>query len=105
ESLAIKVFCDLINSQGYNEVIIWDPHSEVTPSLLDYCTVIEPSTFLRLLPKEAFSKQDTVFVSPDAGANKKVFKLAKEMGIANVVRADKTRDTKTGNLSGTVVYG
>jgi len=39
EPLSIKVFCSLINSMGFSSVEIWDPHSDVTPALLDNVVV------------------------------------------------------------------
>ena len=41
EALGIKVFCDLINAQNYSSVNILDPHSDVTPALLNNVLVIE----------------------------------------------------------------
>jgi ribose-phosphate pyrophosphokinase len=35
ESLTVKVYADLINSVGFEEVVVFDPHSDVTPALLD----------------------------------------------------------------------
>ena len=40
ESLSIKVFANLINAQEYSRVIIFDPHSDVTPALLNNCEVV-----------------------------------------------------------------
>jgi ribose-phosphate pyrophosphokinase len=45
-----------------------------------------------------------VLVSPDAGANKKVLGLAKHFGGKEVVRADKLRDTKNGEIKETIVF-
>lgn len=122
ESLSIKVFCDLINSQNYDKVIIWDPHSDVTPALLNNCKVISQAEVLKnqlpFGPKDMtsigklaieFEKmgefiQNTVLVSPDAGANKKIGESAKLIGFKTVVRADKVRDPATGKITGTVVY-
>jgi ribose-phosphate pyrophosphokinase len=43
-------------------------------------------------------------VSPDAGAEKKIFAFAKELGFENVVRAGKVRDVSSGKITGTEVY-
>jgi ribose-phosphate pyrophosphokinase len=48
--------------------------------------------------------QNTKLVSPDAGALKKIYRYAKECSGVDVVRADKSRDTNTGKITGTVVY-
>jgi ribose-phosphate pyrophosphokinase len=121
ESLSIKVFCDLINSQNYTKVTIWDPHSDVTPALLNNCTVVSQALILnsRLplgLPRYetrnmadinnllAKFRENTVLVSPDAGATKKILDAAKLLGIKDVVQASKVRDTTTGAITGTVVH-
>jgi ribose-phosphate pyrophosphokinase len=42
-------------------------------------------------------------VSPDAGAYKKIFDVAKEFGINRIITANKVRDIKTGNIIRTEV--
>lgn len=122
EALSISVFCKLINSQNYDSVTIWDPHSDVTPALLDRCEIKTQADVLlddlplgREWPRVYDPKieneliknftENTVLVSPDAGANKKVWDAAKRIGFGQVVRADKVRDPATGKITGTVVYG
>ena len=101
EALAIKVFADLINSQGYSSVLVWDSHSDVALALIDRCANVEQSALMHSMPIVA-----GILVSPDAGANKKVFKLAKSYGdiFHQVIRADKVRDVKTGAITDTIVY-
>lgn len=122
EALSIKVLCDLINSQKYDRVIIWDPHSDVTPALLNNCFILSQAKTLeeqlpfgpeyhlpghsamgRVTYLNAFVNE-TILVSPDAGAVKKVGDVAKTIGFSQIVRADKTRDAKTGAITGTTVY-
>jgi ribose-phosphate pyrophosphokinase len=47
--------------------------------------------------------RDIVLVSPDAGANKKTFEVAKYFS-TNFIRADKLRDLTTGQIKETIVY-
>lgn len=103
ESLSVKVIADLINSQNYDAVFTMDAHSEVTPALLNNCTNISLSNSAWRL-KQIFNPATTVLVSPDAGANKKVFQFAKDNGFPEVVRADKTRDVASGKITGTQVF-
>lgn len=103
ESLSVKVIADLINSQNYHRVIIADAHSEVTPALLNNCWNRNLDSCAGGLLGYC-GQSNTVLVSPDAGANKKVFEFAKQKGYNSVVRADKTRDVATGKITGTVVY-
>lgn len=100
EPLSLKVFADLINLQGYDEVLIYDPHSDVTPALINNSQVVPNYEIAR----GALPKENVILVSPDAGANKKVFTFAKELGYNTVVRADKIRDVATGNITDTIVY-
>ena len=105
EALGVKVVADLINSQNYASVTIWDPHSDVTPALLNNCHVIESYMFVdKIFSRSDFDKANKILVSPDAGANKKVQKVAQVLRVPDVVRADKTRDVATGKITGTVAY-
>ena len=106
ESLSIKVFCDLINSLNFTQVTIVDPHSEVTPALLNNVKVIDQLQIINNWRDFGLLGLDssTILVSPDAGANKKVAKIAKYFGHPAFIRADKKRDLQTGEILETVVY-
>ena len=111
EAFGIKVLCDIINAQNYKSVHIWDPHSDVTTALLNNVTVMEQYMLFDLYYNPNFQEDtplpgadNTVLVSPDAGANKKTFKFAQELGIDKVVRADKIRDVSNGKILETIVY-
>lgn len=99
ESLSIKVFADLINSQGYEKVMIFDPHSDVAASLINNVEVIPPHSFaFEVLSTKG---QEYLLVSPDGGAEKKINTLAKFMSYdREVMYCRKKRDTATGKLSG-----
>lgn len=107
EPLSIKVFCTLINSMGFDTVEVWDPHSDVTPALLNNVR-IRPTKDLMQMTFNAVGKanllQECAFVAPDAGARKRVSNLAKQFGV-EAVFADKVRDPVTGQLSGAHVEG
>jgi len=98
EALSIKVFANLINSQNYADVEIWDPHSDVTSALINNLTVVEQHE----ITKNIVSIPDTILVAPDAGAAKKIYKLAAITG-SEVVVASKVRDPITGNITGTEI--
>lgn len=102
EALSAKVFCNLINAQGYARVVVQDPHSDVVTALLDRVVVDDPLPALRRIVE---SLPDTpALVAPDAGARKRVQKLASALEL-EVVFADKVRDTRTGEITGTQVIG
>jgi ribose-phosphate pyrophosphokinase len=112
EPLTIKVFADFINAMKFSKVTIFDPHSEVTPALINNVEVIDNCEFVCKILGEmnAMDGSDkTVLVSPDAGSNKKVANVAKYLFKAStkevsVVRADKLRDVATGQIIETTVY-
>lgn len=100
EALSAKVFCSLINAQGYASVLIADPHSDVVPALLERVSVIDASAYLaEVLAAPAFAGGVTL-VAPDAGARKRTLALAKRFGVSDVAFADKVRDPLTGAISG-----
>lgn len=109
ESLSLKVFCNLINSLKYNEVIVSDCHSDVGLALLDNVVhrtqlVCFNSTRYEYNTSGKFLDMDEwIVVAPDAGSMKKAAEIAKHYKIP-MVRADKTRDVMTGQITGTVVY-
>ena len=110
ESLSIKVFADMINSLKFDEVVIWDPHSDVTPVLIDNCKVISQEYLLmRTLTghvKEVGTLEELsgyVLICPDAGARKKILKVANAINIKCVIYADKQRDLATGKILGTTI--
>ena len=108
EALSIKVFCDLINSQNYDKVYITDCHSEVGPALLNNCVNMSNHGFIKNVIKhmqgimaDSLSQRDIAIVSPDAGSNKKCIELMKVLGPhITLIKCDKTRDTRTGKLTG-----
>lgn len=102
EALSLRVMCDLINAQKYRAVNVWDAHSDVALALLDRVTNIGPARFLKR--SYDLPHTNTVLVAPDAGAIKKVAEVGKSLRMP-YVRADKTRDASTGEITGTVVYG
>lgn len=103
ESLSLKVVCDFINNLNLAEVICWNIHSDVGVYGLNNLTHIGVVGVCWRLPFYA-DPATTILVSPDAGASKKVFAVAKQYGYNDVVRADKTRDVASGKITGTVVF-
>lgn len=104
EAFSLKVFCDFINSLNFNSVTICDPHSDVTPALLNNLTVITQADIIHKYIEFGNQNKLRVLVSPDAGANKKTLEIAKYFDHDNFVRADKIRDVTNGNIKETIVY-
>ena len=102
EPLSVKVYASLINAQHYASVTVFDPHSDVTPALLDRVKVVKNHAFVANVL--AGLHGSITLVSPDAGANKKVFELSAYLGGLPVVRADKIRDVRDGKIIATEVF-
>jgi len=120
-----QVICPIINSQNFNLVTMIDPHSDVLEACINNFEkksntdlvrfALEDLTInlwrkttddmsLEFWLKHVWSKnQDIVLVSPDAGAFKKIFDVAKHFRIDNVVTASKVRNLKTGEILKTEV--
>ncbi|WP_462251195.1 ribose-phosphate diphosphokinase [Ekhidna sp.] len=101
EPLTVKVYADLINTLKLDKVIVFDPHSEVTPALLDNVEVIHNYDFVGEVLEDY---EDAVLIAPDGGALKKIYSTSKYLGGIPVVECGKSRDVKTGELSGFKVY-
>jgi ribose-phosphate pyrophosphokinase len=113
EPLTVKVFADFINAMNFSKVTIFDPHSDVTPALINNVDVVDNVEFVcKVLGEMNYRGNDStksVLISPDAGSNKKVANVAKHiyntcMSVIPVVRADKLRDVATGQIIETTVY-
>ncbi|MFC5046593.1 ribose-phosphate diphosphokinase [Aquimarina hainanensis] len=102
EALSVKVYTDIINAQGYRQVKVFDPHSEVVPALLNNVTVLHNYDFVKESLEQI--KEEVVLISPDGGALKKIYKVSEFLGGIPVVECSKKRDVKTGQLSGFKVY-
>ncbi len=101
EPLSVKVYADLINSVGFESVTVFDPHSDVTPALLNNVRAIPNYPFV-----ESFCENydDYHLISPDGGALKKVHKLAQAIQANSVVECSKVRDVRTGKLKSFTAY-
>lgn len=101
EALSVKVYADVLNSAEFDSITILDPHSEVTPALLENVRVISNHKFVAQCLK---GMSDYALISPDGGALKKVYRLAQHLDIQQIVECSKHRDVKTGDLSGFAAY-
>ena len=100
EPLSVKVYARLINAVGFSKVHVFDPHSEVTPALVDRIEVVNNHRFI----KKCISRKKMVLIAPDGGALKKIYKLSAALGGLPVVECSKQRDVKTGQLKGFKVF-
>ncbi|BCZ46513.1 hypothetical protein psyc5s11_25800 [Clostridium gelidum] len=100
----LKHLCKLINSLDFEEVSIYEPHSDVCVALLDRVKVIDMSKILteQLLQNINSNEEDLYLVYPDAGAAKR---YGKQIKYEKVLTASKERDFKTGYIKKLDIIG
>lgn len=113
------VICPIINQQGFDEVKVMDPHSDVIEACLNNFVKITPYKLYEKVMREYIESRfkdstptteeiiitlnNIRVVSPDAGALKKVYDIAKFIGVKNdIIIASKHRDM-TGKITHTEV--
>lgn len=106
ESASLEVFAALLNAQNYREVYILEPHSDVTAALLKRDVVFTAgesgySDFVVDHWKKGSDWATTVLIVPDAGAEKRSYRMAEELGITDMSFGRKHRDLK--QLSGVII--
>lgn len=103
-AFSLKTFTDFINHMDWKEVIIYEPHSDVTPALLRWCRVINViPKIVPLVAKEllGFFQEPYQVFFPDAGAQKR---YADAFGVTGLV-GFKTRDFETGRIKDLRIIG
>ena len=109
------VIAPIINSQGYSKVTILDPHSDVLEACInnfekeDNIDLVSFALVDYFLSKgfetwSAENFENVRFISPDAGALKKMFHVAEAVKYRNeVIIASKHRNLETGKIDYTNV--
>ena len=97
-----QVICPIINSLNFFTVIVLDPHSDVLEACLNNYEKVDNHMIVKYALTDIDNKIDAqeriCLVSPDAGAYKKIFDVAKKYGINKIITANKVRDMRTGNI-------
>lgn len=101
DGFALRVFCDMLNLMYFDKILIVDPHSDATTSLLRNASAVTQDEVMQSIIN-CFEVDCDVLVAPDAGAYKKIFKLAQKLK-KPVVCLTKVRDLETGNIIGTAL--
>ena len=104
------VIAPVINSQKFNSVTVVDPHSDVLEACINDFRKIDNVDLVKFALSDivhpSIGLKRTFFISPDAGALKKVYHVAENVGYTNeVIIASKHRDIVTGNILETRVPG
>ena len=103
EALSLQVAVELVKSCNFDMVEVFDPHSDVLAGMFPAGLLkIRTQDELWETPVKNIGYNNMILVSPDAGALKKIYKLAQRTGLP-VLEAGKTRDVATGNIVATKV--
>lgn len=109
EALSIKVMMDILGMFWPQEetITVWDPHSDVSGALLPgrQLRIVEQAELAQTLVERLmrnYEGSEFALCSPDAGAEKKSFKLAQRMNL-RLMEAGKRRNTVTGKIDFTSV--
>lgn len=102
EPLSVKVYADIVNALRFKKVVVLDAHSEVTPALLHNCRVASNHKFVQRVLEQIGG--NVTLISPDGGALKKIYKVSEFLGGAEVIECSKSRNVKTGQLTGFKVF-
>ncbi len=100
----LKYFTSLINSLGYNNIIVCEPHSDVSLALLDGEVEVVNSTAAitnELIQEFNFSPGKDYILYPDAGAAKR---YSKQIKYPSVLVANKDRDFATGRINNMTIH-
>lgn len=91
-AFSLKFFCQIINDMKFDRVYITDPHSNVTPALIDRVVVEYPN--IADIP----TNDNTIIFYPDNGAVKK---YSEHLHIGNIpyFYGNKQRELSTGRIT------
>lgn len=99
------VICPIINSLKFKSVTILDPHSDVLEACLNNFKKIDNLNLINFSLSNLYDmskillNNEFILISPDAGANKKIFKVAEQISYTGkIYTATKHRDN-SGKLS------
>jgi len=110
EAFSLRAFGESINSMNFFSVKTFDAHSSVASGVINnlqdvsQLKIVQSSEMLKARINGPYADKHVIFVSPDAGANKKTSELAKYFGHPRFIRADKLRNLATGEIKETIVY-
>mgnify|MGYP002589057766 FL=1 len=102
EVFTLKYFCQMINAMNFEEVRVFDPHSDVSVALLDRVYIMRQTLKQNILAAIKKSSPDTLYF-PDAGALKRYSDYVPTS--APVLYGNKHRDWSTGKILGLDVVG
>jgi ribose-phosphate pyrophosphokinase len=103
EPFSLRIVAAILNQASFRRISIFDPHSDVSTALILRSKAIGNEAFVGKCLAHFYQNQergDYALISPDAGALKKIYKVAQFVNAPSVIECSKKRDVKTGQLSG-----
>jgi ribose-phosphate pyrophosphokinase len=103
-SYLVQVLAPILNKFNFAKVQSLDVHSDVAAACINNFESLDVNLLIQNFAQEVSSEhyKDLTIISPDAGAYKKIFKIAEEIGFkGDIITCSKYRDLK-GNLTITV---
>jgi ribose-phosphate pyrophosphokinase len=98
ECFSLKTITRILNTLLVAEYKIYDPHSSVSPALLKNCESISNNEYIAEVIKE-INDPNLILLSPDAGAYKKIYKLAEKIEFkGEIAQANKSRSISSGHI-------
>lgn len=99
----LKYISKFINSLGFNDVIIIEPHSNVTSALIDnsLSLFVNETLVESVIDNLELDMNNDYIMYPDAGACSRY----KNLKYPNVIIGNKKRDFKTGEIKGLQLIG
>ena len=97
----LKYFAETINSLGFDEVAILDPHSPVSEALFDNVFVESPKEYIeRMIYALEQGGTELILFFPDAGASKRYASMFPQY---KYIYGNKVRTWETGEIVGTEI--
>ncbi len=102
EPFSLRIVAAMLNQAGFRRISIFDPHSDVSTALILRSKAIGNESFVSDCLNHFYQNQiygNYTLISPDAGALKKIYKVAQFVDAPSVIECSKMRNVKTGQLS------
>ena len=99
----LKSVCNFINSLNFDQVVVLEPHSDVTPALLNRCQVVNKTLDIldKAMSAVGFDKENDIIIFPDAGAQKRY----SVDSVKHQLTGLKHRDFNTGKIDSMQLVG
>ena len=103
-AFTLKYIAEFINGLGFDYIHVLEPHSNVTPALLNNCKTrfLSVDIFYDIKDKINFNNDTDYVYYPDAGAEKRYSKM---IAVPNQLVGFKHRDFQTGKITSLQVFG